>query len=356
MADALLLPKTLYFLKSAKKKSVYFFLNFYQPAIRPLLCGRITQRGLILNILIAGSLVASALTILRVALDEEIFDAENALVFISAMLTTAAVSWLFNRETEKSLMCQTEKMLQFYRFAEFGKIAAGLFHDLINPLTAALLQIETVKKRCGDSAVNYQMEVDNIRNQINKARCLAEAAKKQIYCQPVNGPFFINDEILSAAETFSYKARRSNIEISVFLEDKVEIFGDRLKFYRVICNLMSNALDAYFENGNLISSANETNENSEKNKKIKISLARQNGCAIIHIEDRGRGIKEDLLPYIFNPLFTTKEFDQGAGLGLYVAKNILEEEFGGAIKIESREGKGTTCALAIPLKKNSAQK
>lgn len=291
----------------------------------------------------------------------ELFKVKDIIIVVIIFSVLLIISWLSNREIDKSLIrarrseeelkkerdsleikvkertrelkeAQIEKALQLHRFAEFGKLASGIFHDLANPLTAAILNIENLK------ASNDSPEMERLSRSIEKMRTFTEAAKKQIQKQEIKSIFDPDKEIQSAIETLSYKARRLDVNIDYAQpSSSIKIFGDPIKFYRMICDILSNAIDAY-------DNINKQN----KKRDINVILIAKNNSITITIEDWGEGIKKENLEKIFHPLFTTKNSDKGIGLGLTICKDIIEKDFNGNIQVKSMEGAGSTFTISLP--------
>ena len=119
-------------------------------------------------------------------------------------------------------------------------------------------------------------------------------------------------------------------------------YGNSIKFNQVITNIVLNALDAY--------------ENSEQSKRqININLDKHQNKVIVLIEDWAGGISEDIQDKIFEPFFTTKGLQEGTGIGLTTVKNIIEEDFGGTIRVESVWGQGSKFIIEIPIKNEPSE-
>lgn len=270
----------------------------------------------------------------------------------------ATVSWLSNREIEKSLkrartsevalkkerdmlevkveertkelkQVQLEKMTQLYRFAEFGRLSGGLFHDLINPLTIISLNIEQIKNS-PDSKIN---DVRSYLNQAIEASNRMEdfiiAVRKQMAKEENGKLFSLTEEVRQAIQVLSYKARKANVNIEFFPSENVDTFGEGIKFNQVITNLVANAIDSYIYREEV---------SGKKNiQLITISLKEENGLITLVVEDCGAGIKEADLNKIFEPFFSTKTSKTNTGIGLSLVKNIIEKEFHGTIRAESKD-------------------
>jgi signal transduction histidine kinase len=295
----------------------------------------------------------------------ETWTISNALMASIIFLVIALISWLSNKEMEKSLerakkselelkkerdsleikveertkeiqRLEAEKMIQFYKFAEYGKLAAGIFHDIINPLTAASLNIEKIRS---DTISNKELkliesDIDKAKYAIDKIGKLIDITRKQTSNQKDIKEFCLNKEIEDSIKILSYKINKNFIKILFNPEKDFFIKGNPIRFNQVITNLISNAIDAYI--------------NASKNKRIiKISLLERNNRIRISVADHGLGIPDEIKDKIFT-MFSTKEFDRGTGVGLYLVKNILEKEFNGKIRFKTKEDKGTIFIAIIP--------
>ncbi|MBU1046587.1 HAMP domain-containing histidine kinase [Patescibacteria group bacterium] len=300
---------------------------------------------------------------------KEMLKTEDIIAVIAIFIIITLVSWLSNREIEKSLhrarkseaelknekksleikvkertkkikQFQIEKSMQLYRFAEFGRMASGIFHDLVNPLTAMTLNIEQLQKQHRHCMEDTE-SIEKIVNNIKQMRKLADTARKQIVNQKINIHFSLADEITLALETLSCKARESNIKL-IFNppNNLIRVKGNPINFYRVINDLVSNGIDACLS---------IEKENKKNKKRVEVTLSQKKKLITINVKDWGCGIKKQNLKKIFEPLFTTKG-SSGTGLGLSICKDVIEKEFGGKIKLRSKEGIGTIFTIEIPVK------
>ena len=128
-----------------------------------------------------------------------------------------------------------------------------------------------------------------------------------------------------------HKLTKKNIELDLKLDKALsEILIDPSQIQQIFTNVISNAVDAMEQSGNL-----------------SIETASLNGEQTIRFTDTGKGIKEDDLHRIFDPFFTTKDVGEGTGLGLFIAYNIIQI-YQGKITITSTVGKGTTVIICFP--------
>jgi len=291
--------------------------------------------------------------------------------------TIATVSWLSNREIEKSLArarraeadlkkerdslevtveqktkelreTEMEKITQLYRFAEFGRLSAGLFHDLMNPLNSVSLNMEKVKSQ----EESLLLEVNknaiketkaNLERAISFAKKMEDfivAVRKQISKQANKTLFSLTEETKQVINVLSYKALKANVKIIFSPSDGIETVGDAVKFNQAALNLIANAIDAYLP----------VSADGEKREAL-VSLQEENGLISFIVKDYGTGIPKENIGKIFEPFFTTKNY--GMGIGLSMVKRIIEKDFNGTIKVESAVNIGTMFTIKFPkIRKN----
>jgi len=304
----------------------------------------------------------------------------DTIVTIVIFLVIATVSWLSNREIEKSLMrarrseadlkkerdlleitvedrtkelkeTQAEKIIQLYRFAEFGRLSSGLFHDLVSPLTAVSLNIEKIKntedmrthvKIIGEKTgavpiAEVSGYVDKAIVAARKMEDMVSAVRRQLARQENKTLFSLHREIEQVIEVLSYKALKANVMIHFSNSNDIKTFGDAIKFNQIVLNLVTNAID--------------TCEGlpDKVGRKVNVSFTRENNFAILTVRDNGVGISENDKPKLFEPFFTTKSEKGGIGIGLSMVKRFTEKDFGGSIEVKSKENQGSEFVARFPV-------
>ena len=276
------------------------------------------------------------------------------------ILLTTLLSRLSNKEIESSLMrarsseealreerdnleitvrqrtqvlreSERERMRELYRFAEFGKISSGVFHDLLNPLTAVSLSISRL--------TSTQETSEAIKTALQATKRMEQfmsSIRKQVKADDLVRYFSLNEEIEDAINIMHYKAEKQHVYIRFSAHENLHTGGNPLKFNQIITNLISNSIDAY-ENLNI----------DKLEKIIEVSLVKEKGKAIITVRDHGKGIDDKIAVNIFSAFFTTKE--KGIGLGLSTTKDIVESSFRGTITCSSLDKQGTAFIVTIPL-------
>ena len=289
---------------------------------------------------------------------------EDLILFSVIFLIIATVSWLSNREIEKSLIrarrseqelkeerdsleikveertreikeMQMEKMGQLYRFAEFGKLSSGLFHDLSNPLTAASLNMEIVKNN-GSTRESEEVRayVDRALSATRKMEDFVTAVRKQISKQEAKIEFSLNEEVKQVLDILLYKAKQTDVTFDFNAIKEIKTYGDNTKWSQIVLNLVANAIDSY---ANFVTT----------HRVVKIDLRAIDGNIQFKVSDHGSGIAKENIEKIFEPFFSTKN-GQGMGIGLSLVKRIIEKDFGGTITVTSASGEGTTFIISFP--------
>ena len=216
------------------------------------------------------------------------------------------------------------------RLASLGSLAAGVAHEIRNPLSSIKGFATYFRERYRDNPDDRQTaetmisEVDRLNRVITQ---LLEFARPMTMKRT---PTSIQAVIRHALKMVERQAREKGVVIETDLPAAIpEILLDADRMSQVFLNLVLNAIAATDGGG-----------------RIRVSLARNDDRTIrVIITDTGAGIRQEDLPRVFDPYFTTKP--SGTGLGLPIVQKIVEAH-GGAIRLESEAGKGTTATLLLP--------
>lgn len=283
----------------------------------------------------------------------------DAIGYSITFIIIALVSWLSNREIERSLIrarqsekellqernsleikvrertkdlekAQVEKMLDLQRFAEFGRLSATLLHELANPLTAVSLNLEQLEGKTRSKLISHA------REGIAHMEQYVEAARRQLRNQSEIKLFDVATEIERVAGFLEAKGRSQQIEIKLDLVKGVGINGDSIRFNHIVSNLLTNAIDAY--DGVV----------RKQPKKVTVVMRYDKGEIEISVGDHGRGIDNHQMQHLFEPFYTTKESLRGTGIGLAITKQAVEEAFHGTIDVTYDKQNGTVFTVHIP--------
>jgi two-component system, NtrC family, sensor histidine kinase AtoS len=226
-----------------------------------------------------------------------------------------------------------DKLLEIEKFTLMGRMAAGIAHHLNTPLTAMLLQTEMLAHR-----LRGREEEDELALIKNRIR-FCQVFVRDLLCfarvpELPQKPVPLCDVIGAVASLLrpSVAMKRATLEVDLEELQGAQIKGDPNYFEAAFSALLSNAVDAIPAKGN-----------------IRIHGGRdRRGAGEISIEDNGPGIPAELESSVFEPFFTTKPAGQGTGLGLPIARNIVERH-GGTLQLRNRDGGGARASLRLPL-------
>ncbi len=232
-----------------------------------------------------------------------------------------------------------EQLIQSGKMAAMGQLAAGISHELNQPLTGVKGFAQTALMEIGqDSPLSRDLnriveQADRMAKIIQHVRFFARKSEFQIKEIDIKDP--LNDSLMLLSE----QLKVHNIRVKKIMADDLPlVYGDPNQLEQVFLNLLTNARDAIdilqMPGGGEITIQSVL---SEDKKHIEIT-----------VKDTGSGIPEDDLEHIFNPFYTTKSPDGGMGLGLSIVYRIIEAHKG-EITAESREGKGTLIRITLPV-------
>lgn len=244
----------------------------------------------------------------------------------------------FNQAKEQIRLSQHQAKL-----SSLGELAAGVGHEINNPLTVIKGYIDTIKRKEVKGQINIDPLLKSYLEKINKA---SERIEKIIGGLRTFSTANVSesmdfDPIESVRECYNivneiYYNEGINVSFNNQIKDKnIFIHGSKGKFQQIIMNTISNAKDAV--------------ENSLV-KEIKINCFFNNDFFEVDIKDSARGVPESLQKKIFDPFFTTKEVQKGTGIGLSLANNFIKE-FQGEIGVVSEVNEGSLFKLTFKVNK-----
>ncbi|MEG8945709.1 ATP-binding protein [Rosettibacter firmus] len=233
-------------------------------------------------------------------------------------------------------------IIQSEKLATVGTLTAGLAHEINNPVAGLQNCIRRIKNDPSNiqQSIKYLNMMEAAIDKIEKvvSNLLNFTRRQSTDFEKLS----INEIIENSLLLVSHRFENAKISITKNLPLNLPaIRANKNQLEQVILNLFINAIDA-------IEEKSKTQPQCEK--RINISATSDNYFLIIKIEDSGSGIPENLLDKIFDPFFTTKQPGKGTGLGLSIVYNIIESH-NGKIRIESKEGKGTSVIISIPVYK-----
>ncbi len=221
------------------------------------------------------------------------------------------------KELKKSQLETITAMSQMY---ELGKVAQGLFHDLITPLSSAALYISEYDR------TNTKQYIDKAVIASHRMGKMLDITKRQIKISTLSEEIDVANEINSVIELLQFSARKKEVKIKTHVINNFSLIGVPIKVNQIISNIIQNAIECFTGNNNNI---------------IDI-LVENKSIAIIN---NGPKIPENILDSLFKKSITTKS--NHFGIGLPNIKNIIEDCFNGTITVISNE-KSTTFKLTFP--------
>lgn len=241
--------------------------------------------------------------------------------------TMTALDEIITKLREKqSQLVEAEKL------AGIGKLAAGIAHEINNPLTSVLTFSNLMLEQCPPDDPRYKRlklmvkETDRARTII---RQLLNFGRESVI-KPVK--ININQPVTEITESLMAQEAFKDIELDMRMAEGLpEVFADPAQIGQVVLNMLLNAVHAITPPG-----------------RIEITTALVKDHIEIRFSDTGKGIPGEHLHKIFDPFFTTKSSTKGTGLGLAVSYGIIKKH-GGDIAVESTLGKGTTFTVRLPL-------
>lgn len=226
------------------------------------------------------------------------------------------------------------QLLQAEKIASLGRLAAGVAHEINNPLAGILIYADMLMKEVGDNP-QWSQDLEEIINQTLRCKQIVTRLlefSRQPLGQRVH--FDANEIVDRCIDLLGHQPLFHDIEfVRDFRTDLPEILGDPSQIQQVLTNLIINAANAMNGKGSLT---------------ISSSFEREPDEVILSFTDTGPGIPSGIRDKIFEPFFTTKRPGEGTGLGLSVAYGIIQQH-GGRIEAENAPGGGAVFTVALPL-------
>jgi two-component system NtrC family sensor kinase len=226
------------------------------------------------------------------------------------------------------------QLLQSEKMASLGKLAAGVAHQLNNPLggitlfTKLVMEEYEIEDKAREDLQRILKDAERCRDTVKELLEFARQTRQEMR------PHDVNQALSRTLFLLENQAIFQNIEIEKDLAPALpSVPADIQQLNHMFMNIILNAVEAMEGRGSL---------------RLRTALSRERNQVIIEISDTGPGIPEDVVPRIFEPFFTTKEEGKGTGLGLSLVYGIVEDH-GGHITAESKVGEGTTFIIELPL-------
>jgi signal transduction histidine kinase len=228
------------------------------------------------------------------------------------------------------------QMSKAEHLATLGELAAGLAHDIRNPLAGIAGVMDIIARDLPASSPSRQVVHEVQKEIIDIQKILTDLLAYARPKPPDFRPADLNETAEHAVNLARQQVLSRPIEIEIEKDPSLPLVEhDASQIQQLLLNLLLNAIQV-----------------TEGPGRIDVKLESRDAAVMIRVKDTGPGIAPEHLPLIFRPFFTTK--GQGTGLGLSLARRIVENH-GGRIAVESTLGKGSEFTLWLPLRKNTHQ-
>ena len=238
------------------------------------------------------------------------------------------------QDKEKMLLAQS-------RLAQMGEVIAMIAHQWKQPLHALALLTQNIylkyKTNTLDTATIEKFKQDT-QKQISIMNETLNNFMEFFNPQQEKESFELTQIIYKAVSVISALLEKSDITLITSLQANTRLYGYPNEFGQVIVNMLTNAKDAL-------------EESSATHKRIIIKSFIQEQWLYLEIKDNAGGIAPDIIEKIFDPYFSTKKKKNGTGLGLYIAKIVIENHMNGKIEVQS-DSKGSRFLIILPLQKD----
>ena len=241
------------------------------------------------------------------------------------------VNIITRKETEEEQTRLQDQLRHADRLSTLGQLAAGVAHELNEPL-GNILGFAQLAKKCPGLPVQARQDIEKILAASLHARDIIK--KMLVFARqmpPQKKRVNLNEVVQEGLSLFGSRCSNEGIEVIRFLRPQLPaILADPVQLNQVLVNLVLNALQAMPGGG-----------------RLTIKTGVRGDHVFLIVEDTGPGMTKEVMGRIFTPFFTTKDVGQGTGLGLSVTHGIVTSH-GGSIQVRSEVGQGTQFEIALP--------
>ncbi|MFA6217133.1 MAG: ATP-binding protein [Candidatus Omnitrophota bacterium] len=241
------------------------------------------------------------------------------------------------KQRTEELVDVQKQLVHAEKLATVGTLAGGVAHEINNPLTAILTNVQILLATCDTLDIDSKESLELIEEATKRCRTIVQKlmayAKKPLEESKI-GRILVSDILNKVIAFLSYQFEQDNIKIDI--EEKERncfVLGNQNELEQVITNILINAKDAII--------------GVKKSGTIHVSVAKSGKWIKMLIKDEGSGIPKEIISKIFDPFFTTKDVGKGLGLGLSICQSIIEKHKG-LITVESEVNTGTVFNILLP--------
>jgi|GEM_PF-398311 len=228
-----------------------------------------------------------------------------------------------------------EQVIHSEKLATLGQLAAGVVHELNNPLTSITVYSNYLLKKMTESGEEAG-DIQKVERISEGAERILQFTKALVaYARPSGEKptaLMLGDVVARSVSFCEHLIRKANVKVDIVSEpETIMIYGVEDQLQQVMVNLITNSCHALPSSGGEISIKTEKTED---------------GRVLMEFSDNGQGIPEEIIEQVFEPFVTTKPVGVGTGLGLSIVRNIIMNHRG-EIKVKSEPGRGTTFSIYL---------
>lgn len=266
--------------------------------------------------LFANSDTAKLISAIDIGVDSFLLKPVSSAIFFDRLLK---ISQIINGSLAKEMVGELERtLIKQSRAASMGEMLGVIAHQLKQPLNAINLLALNIKKFSEPSDENINKNAKSIMQQVSFMSSTIDSFANFLKPSKISRKFSLKGSIDDVLTIMSAILNVKNITVLQNIDEAVCLFGHQKEFSQAMLNIISNAVDAF--------------SNKSGQKEVLIESCIVGSKLLLSVEDNAGGVREDVLSRIFEPYVTTKG-DGGTGLGLNIAKKIVEEYFGGTINV-----------------------
>ncbi|MGV3625056.1 MAG: ATP-binding protein [Archangium sp.] len=248
--------------------------------------------------------------------------------------------------TQQSLEQARQRLTE--RLNSLGTMAAGVAHEINNPLSFILANLNVVSEALTHFDPTPGVDMEDLKSAVLEAIEGAERVRQIVLSMR---PFARSDEkqrascdvvrIMQASLNLARNELRHRARVVTDFKPVPGVWANEARLGQVFLNLLLNAAQAI-------------PDGRAADNEVRVTTHAERGQVVITVRDSGRGISSEVLPRIFDPFFSTKAVGGGSGLGLFISQSIVQE-YGGQLIAESTEGAGATFEVRLPSREAQAQ-